>query len=499
MNTSMSFPSEAVPTFSNARIAILGDVMLDRFVTGEVSRISPEAPIPVLRVANENSMLGGAGNVACNIVRLGGHAMLIGALGDDEAARAVEAAVACELRLSSALIREAGRRTVMKTRFAAQGQQLLRVDEESVRDIDDTSTERILSLLESVLNGMHVLVCSDYAKGVLTRSIVSRAINMARAKGVPVIVDPKARDLRRYAGATVITPNAHEAALATTIPCDDDKGVVEAARKIADLVGCKTVIVTRGAQGMTILSRLDGRDDVAHLPTEARAVHDVSGAGDTVTAVIALGLAVGVPLEDAGRLANIAAGIAVVKVGTCPVEATELANAVQVSGPMREKAKIVPLAAAAAAARTWQSQRQRVILTNGCFDVLHPGHVRLLEMARLHGDKLVVALNSDDSVRRLKGPMRPIQTESARATVMASIGLVDLVTIFNDDVPLAAIEAIRPDVLVKGADYAEDQIVGADFVRAYGGRVVLVPLEAGHSTTRVIARSVSGLELAQRA
>lgn len=496
MNTSTSLAPEVIATFSNARIAILGDVMLDRFVTGEVSRISPEAPIPVIRVVNENSTLGGAGNVACNIVRLGGHAMLIGALGDDDAANTVEAAVAREPRLSGALIHEAGRRTVIKTRFVAHGQQLLRVDEESVRDIDDTSSASILSVLESTLDeGTQVLVCSDYAKGVLTCSILSRAIGAARARGVPVIVDPKARDLARYAGATVITPNAHEAALATSIPCDDDEGVAEAARKIADLVGCNVVIVTRGPQGMTILSRLDGRDDVAHLPTEARDVHDVSGAGDTVTAVLALGLAIGVSLEDAARLANIAAGIAVVKVGTSPVEANELEYALQISGLIRQKEKIVPLAAAAAAARTWRAKGQRVVFTNGCFDVLHPGHVRLLEKARLCGDKLIVALNSDDSVRRLKGPMRPIQSESARATVMGSVGVVDLITIFNDETPLAAIEAIRPDVLVKGADYAESQVVGADLVRSYGGRVVLVPLEAGHSTSQVIARSASGLKL----
>jgi D-beta-D-heptose 7-phosphate kinase/D-beta-D-heptose 1-phosphate adenosyltransferase len=489
MSTTDSLVPETLVRFSNARIAVLGDVMLDRFVTGEVSRISPEAPIPVIRVLHQTLTLGGAGNVASNIVRLGGHAALIGVVGDDEPAKAVEAAAMREPRLSGAFVREIGRRTVVKTRFAAQGQQLLRVDEESVRDIDCSSADQILTTLESELNRIQVLVCSDYAKGALTRSVLSRSISMARKSGVRVIVDPKAQDLSRYAGATIITPNAHEASMATAIACDDDEGVAEAARKIADLVGCNGVVVTRGGEGMTILSRESGRDDVLHLATEARDVHDVSGAGDTVTAVLALASACDVPLQEAARLANIAAGIAVTKVGTCPVDAAELARVLEISALSRHKAKIVPLKTAAATAHAWRSKRERVVFTNGCFDLLHPGHVELLEKARSFGDRLIVALNSDESVRRLKGPTRPIQSEFARAIVMASIGVVDLVTIFTDDEPLAAIEAIRPDVLVKGADYTEEQVVGADLVRSYGGRIVLVPLAGGQSTTRVIARS----------
>jgi D-beta-D-heptose 7-phosphate kinase / D-beta-D-heptose 1-phosphate adenosyltransferase len=494
MSGSVTSLLQTAVAFSNAHVVVLGDVMLDRFVTGEVDRISPEAPIPVIRVGRQESVLGGAGNVACNVVRLGGHAILIGVLGDDDAGEVVEAAVACELRLSGELVREVGRRTIIKTRFVAQGQQLLRVDEETVGDVDGTSAERLLASLESALRGMHVLVCSDYAKGVLTPSTLSRAISLARANGAAVIVDPKARDLRRYVGATIITPNAHEAALATGVPCEDDGGVGQAARMIADTVGCDAVIVTRGAKGMTIFSRPGGRDEIVHLPTEAREVHDVSGAGDTVTAVLALALAGAAPLETAARLANVAAGIAVSKVATGPVEAAELAHALQISGLLHENAKVVPLDAASSAARAWQLNGHRVVFTNGCFDLLHPGHVRLLEKAKAHGDKLIVALNSDDSVKRLKGPSRPIQNESARATVMASIGVVDLVTVFTEDTPLAVIEAIRPDVLVKGADYTEDQVVGAEILRAYGGRVVLVPLDPGHSTTRAIVRAASGLE-----
>ena len=337
---------------------------------------------------------------------------------------------------------------------------------------------------------------SSYAaimpKEYSTPSTVSRAINVARSRDVPVIVDRKGRDFRRYAGATVITPNALEAELATSIPCQDDEGVTEAARIIADIVGCEAVIITRGAQGMTVLSRRNGRDEIAHLPTEAREVYDVSGAGDTVTAVLALALAVGAPLETTARLANIGAGLAVGKAGTNPVEATELVRAVEISGLVQKNSKIVPLGDAISAARAWRLHNQRVVFTNGCFDLLHPGHVRLLEKARAYGDKLIVALNSDDLVKRLKGPTRPIQTGSDRAIVMASISVVDLVTIFTEDTPLAAIQAIRPDVLVKGADYTEDEVVGAEIVHAYGGRIVLVPLEAGQSTTRAIVRAVPG-------
>ncbi|MGC9954249.1 MAG: D-glycero-beta-D-manno-heptose-7-phosphate kinase [Rhizomicrobium sp.] len=484
----MSTLLETIFAFPNARIVVVGDLMLDRFVFGDVRRVSPEAPIPVIHVTGEDVMLGGAGNVACNIARMSGHATLISVLGDDAAGAILEDAAAREARLYPLLVRDRERRTIIKTRFVAQGQQLLRVDEEAPAAVGKAVAEQLFGSLTVALGGAKVLVCSDYAKGVLADTMLGRTIREARARGVTVIVDPKGRDFSRYAGATIITPNALEAAQATGLNCDDDEGVTAAARAIADTVGCNVVIVTRGADGMSVYSTERGKGQIVHLPTVALEVHDVSGAGDTVIAALALAVAVGASIEDAARLANIAAGVAVGKVGTAPVGVAELAHAVQVCELLHENAKVVGLDAACAAAKSWRLQGRRVVFTNGCFDLLHPGHVRLLERARAEGDKLIVALNSDESVRRLKGPNRPIQNEAARAIVMASIGVVDLVTMFSEDTPLNAIDMIAPDVLVKGADYTEDQVVGGDLVRARGGRVVLVPLEAGHSTTGAIRK-----------
>lgn len=484
---------ERIVSFANARIAVLGDVMLDRFVYGHVARISPEAPVPVMRLSHGVSMLGGAGNLACNVTRMGGQATLISTVGADTAGDEVVAVANRERGLVTALLREPQRITTVKTRFVSQGQQLLRVDEESRHEVDGLATDRLLASLDVALQDAKVLVCSDYAKGVLTETVLERAIRHARGQGSLVIVDPKARDFRRYRGATVITPNVHEATNASGIDCENDDGVERAARKIADLVDCRTVVVTRGPKGMSVLSRTGSGEEIAHFPTAAREVHDVSGAGDTVIAALSLGLAVDMPINDAAKLANIAAGIAVAKVGTSPVEASELAHAIQVSEFFERKVKVVSLETAVSLAQSWRRRGERIVFTNGCFDLLHPGHVRLLESAKAHGDRLIVAINSDASVNRLKGPGRPVQNENARAIVMSSIGVVDLVTVFSADTPLEVIEAVQPDVLVKGSDYSEDQIVGADLVKARGGRVVLVELEEGHSTSATVRRASQGV------
>lgn len=483
---------ERIVAFANARIAVLGDVMLDRFVYGDVGRISPEAPVPVMRLSHGISMLGGAGNLACNITRMGGRATLIGIIGADSPGDEIIAVANSERGLTAALLREPQRITTVKTRFVSQGQQLLRLDEESPHEVDATGTDRILASLDVALQDSKVLVCSDYAKGVLTETMLERAIRHARGQGSLVIVDPKARDFRRYRGATVITPNVHEAAQATGMGCDDDNSVEQAARAIADLVDCRAVVVTRGPKGMSVLSRTGSGQEIAHLPTQAKEVHDVSGAGDTVVAALSLGLAVDMPINDTAKLANIAASIAVGKVGTSPVEAAELAHAIEVSNFVEQNVKIAPLETAVSIAQSWRCHGERIVFTNGCFDLLHPGHIRLLRSAKAHGDRLIVAINSDESVRRLKGHGRPVQNENARATVMSSIGVVDLVTIFSADTPLELIEAVQPDVLVKGSDYAMDEVVGGDLVKAHGGRVVLVELEEGHSTSATVQRASRG-------
>ena len=487
----MSLEYEIVSTFASIRVVVLGDVMLDRFVFGDVQRVSPEAPIPIFRFRHDDQALGGAGNVARNVVRMGGQAALIGVIGEDATGAALVAAASHETGLMASFAIDAGRRTTLKTRFVAQGQQLLRVDEETVVTVPTTVSDDLRRRIEAGVGNAKAVILSDYAKGVLTEGTIAAAVSAARRSGALVVVDPKARDLRRYAGATVITPNALEASQATGIDCDDDEGAARAGRAIASMTGCSAVVITRGARGMTVLGEAQGVDRIVHLPTEVRQVYDVSGAGDTVVAALALALSAGAPIEKAAQIANLAAGVAVGKVGTAAVEAAELRRAINQSAVLAHDEKIVDLETAAGIARSWRLREQRVILTNGCFDLLHPGHTTLLRKAKTMGDKLVVAMNSDESIKRLKGPGRPVQNEAARAVVMASIAPVDLVVIFPEDTPLRVIEAIRPDVLVKGADYALDQVVGRDIVEAYGGRVALVPLEKGYSTSSAIRKAAA--------
>ena len=487
----MSTMLDSILAFQTVRAVVLGDVMLDRYVIGDARRISPEAPIPVINVLRETTMLGGAGNVALNIAHMGGRAVLVGVRGDDEDGGRLAQVAACEPRLEPMLVVTPTRPTTVKSRFVAHGQQLLRADRENTEPVAGVLEDEVVSVLASALRACTVLVVSDYAKGVLSDGVLSKVMALARQCGCPVLVDPKRVDMRAYAGATIVTPNAHEAAATTGICCDDDDGAVAAARRIGAMVGCRHVVITRGERGLTIL---DVAPDVAtHIAAERREVHDVSGAGDSVVAALALAIGSGAPLEAAARLANIAGSIAVSKAGTAAVGAEEMIFAVQ--SHCSGDAKIVSLEAAARLAGTWREQGRRIVLTNGCFDILHPGHVRLIQRARGEGDKLIVAINSDASTRRLKGAGRPVHAQTARALVMSALSAVDLVLIFDEDTPLAAIEAILPDVLVKGADYAVDEVVGGDVVIAHGGRVVLVPLEPGHSTTAAIDKAVRGVTM----
>ncbi len=479
---------ETIAAMAQVRVAVLGDVMFDRFVMGETERISPEAPIPVIKVLREQAMLGGAGNVARNVASMGGQALLIGLVGADEAGVEVEAAAARVAGLTAALVRDACRPTTLKTRFLAQGQQLLRVDRETSAPATGAVAEDLLRSASRAIETASLLVLSDYAKGVLSPMVLDRVMALVRERGCAVIADPKQRDMRCYAGASLITPNAAEAAAATGISCDTDDGVVAAAHRIGEVVGCRHVIVTRGSKGMSVVD-ISGREGSIHLPAMLREVHDVSGAGDTVVAALALANGAGAPMAIAASIANIAAGIAVSHRGTAAVTAAELVAAAQQQTGLSGTTKIVSRTAAAHMAQRWREAGNRVVFTNGCFDLLHPGHIRLLQRAKAEGDRLIVALNSDASVRRLKGSSRPIQNEDARAFVMASMEHVDLVIVFDEDTPLAVIEEIRPDVLAKGADYTEAQVVGGNLVRASGGRIVLVPLEPGHSTTAAIVRA----------
>ncbi|HYH23040.1 MAG TPA: D-glycero-beta-D-manno-heptose-7-phosphate kinase [Azospirillum sp.] len=481
----MSDLARHIDSLSSARVLCVGDVMLDRFVYGAVDRVSPEAPIPVLRIERESAMLGGAGNVAANVMALGAACRFVSVIGDDAAGAELRRLVATELGGDGGMVAQPGRQTTVKSRFIGGRQQLLRADAETVAPIAADSANLVSGMVRDALYDVGAVILSDYGKGTLTDKLLARVIAVARTAGLPVVVDPKGSDYRRYKGASVVTPNRKELMEATGMPADSDDQVVAACRRIIETCGIDAVLATRSERGMSVVTK-DGL--VAHLPAEAREVFDVSGAGDTVVATLTSALSAGVPLEDAARLANLAAGIVVGKVGTAVVRAPELLEALHTQEWRHGEAKVATREQAAECAERWRLRGKRVGFTNGCFDLLHPGHVSLLSQAKAACDVLVVGLNSDESVQRLKGPTRPVQSETARATVLASMAPVDLVVIFGEDTPEQLIRALRPDVLVKGADYTIDTVVGADFVQSYGGKVVLAELVAGQSTTNTIKR-----------
>lgn len=468
---------------------VVGDVMLDRFIYGRVERVSPEAPIPVLHQQSERLMLGGAANVARNILALGGKAVLIGVVGEDADGQRIAGELCGDDGIDGRLVRIAGHPTTVKTRLVSGAQQLVRLDVEHILTLDQATEDRLFAAFESAVHGAAAVVLSDYAKGVLAPRLIARIIASARRHAVPVIVDPKSRDVARYAGAHVLTPNAVEAEQISGQACSSDDEVEAAAQTILARASVDAVVVTRGADGMTIWAPAESGEHASHIRAMAREVFDVSGAGDTVVATLALALAGGASISAAATMANAAAGIAVGKRGTAVVRSRELARALQQEGTEHGSPKIVSLETAREMVADWKENGVRVGFTNGCFDLLHPGHIDLLKRARATCDRLVVALNTDASVQRLKGPGRPVQNEMARSIVMAAIDSVDLVLLFDEDTPINAIEALKPDRLIKGADYTVATVVGAAFVQSYGGEVVLVPLAPGHSTTSIIARS----------
>jgi len=470
--------------FHETRIVVLGDLMLDRFVYGSVERISPEAPIPVLAVEREWDMPGGAANVARNAASMGARAILIGVVGDDACAKDLGTQLALLPTIEPRLMVDRSRPTTLKTRYIADRQQILRADREQRTVLSDAVAERILSLYRQALAEVDVVVLSDYAKGVLSESVTRAAIATARSAGKPVIVDPKSPSFEPYAGATVIVPNRPELERSVGQPCHSDEQVTWAAQRCLQQGLCEAMVVTRGAQGMSVVSA----DGVTHLPARAREVFDVSGAGDTAVAALALGLSARGELVAAAQLANVAAGLVVAKLGTAVVSAGEIAACLTQYDGRSDYGKLFTLDHVTQLSRSWRAQGLKVAFTNGCFDLLHVGHLSLLEQARRAADRLIVGLNSDLSVRRLKGAGRPVQSEVARATILSSLKPVDAVVIFSEDTPLSLIEALLPDVLVKGADYSLDNIVGADFVRQRGGRVVLAELVSGHSTSSTLAR-----------
>lgn len=470
--------------FEKVTALVVGDAILDRYLWGRVGRISPEAPVPVVSVESRTYRLGGAANVAANLAALGCRVCLVGTKGGDAAGELLSRLLA-ESGIEDRLITfSTSRPTVAKTRVMSQGQQLLRLDEEETGPIGPAESQALLDRAIEIMSVADVMILSDYGKGTLDASSCSSLIESARGRKLPVLVDPKGRDWTRYGGATCITPNTAELELTTGRQATSESSLVDAGLELIRKLQIDRLLVTRGPKGMALFSR--GSSPIL-IPTQARDVFDVSGAGDTVVATTAAGIAAGLDWPDAARLANIAAGIVVGKVGTTPIRADELALALR-QGQNGTLRKICDLASARFMVNAWRAMGDSVVFTNGCFDILHTGHIRLLHAAASEGKRLVVGLNSDDSVRRIKGAERPILPQQDRAALLAALGCVDMVIIFGDDTPLALIEALKPDVLVKGADYTRESVVGHDLVEGWGGRVVLAPLIENMSTTGIVER-----------
>ncbi len=485
--------SPLIDRFRHARVAVIGDVMLDVHIVGQVNRISADAPVPVLLVQSERHALGGAANVAANIAALGGNALLIGLIGDDPAGhQLVEALAAAEGRIEQRFVSVQGRPTITKTRYLSGQHQIVRVDRERVEPPPKAAHDALIEEIEDAVATCDVVVLSDYGKGVLTDAVLAATFAAAKKSKRTVIVDPKRMNFAEYRGASIITPNRKELTTAVGLPCETDAQAEIAAKAAMDASGA-AILLTRSEKGMTLYR--DGQPNI-HLPAEAREVFDVSGAGDTVVAGLALSLAAHLPHEQGVRVANAAAAVVVGKVGTATVSPHELSVAMRSQSRSGAEAQtpdeaVTPIGKALAQRDKWRAEGLVVGFTNGCFDLLHAGHVSLLSQSAAACDRLIVALNSDASVRRLKGPTRPVQALESRAAVMSGLKGVDMVVAFEEDTPLELIRALAPDILVKGADYREDQVVGGDLVKSWGGRIVLAGLTEGQSTTALVARAKS--------
>jgi len=467
--------------WNGKKILVIGDLMLDRYISGEVKRISPEAPVPVVIAKNESYQPGGAGNVSMNLARLGAMPTVIGFTGTDENGVLLSRCLTAN-GIIPRLIQCAEFPTTTKLRIIGGRQQMLRLDTESTAERTASAYERLINDALQVLPDSDAVVLSDYAKGTLNRQVCQAIVKQARKLGIPVLVDPKSADFSIYQGATTICPNLTELSIALRESPGDNKLLLERAQSLVRDYGFQFLIATLSEKGIALV-----RSNGLNLaPAQARQVFDVSGAGDTVVAVMALSLASGLEPESGIQLANMAAGIVVGKVGTVPVEKHELIAALSAGMTLHTKEKLLDLDELLARVALWKKTGERVVFTNGCFDLLHVGHIAVIETARSFGDRLIVGLNTDASVRKLKGSGRPIVGGNERARVIAAIGAVDAVVLFDEETPLNLIKAIHPDVLVKGGDYRSDSIVGGPEVESWGGQVKVVPTLEGFSTTRLI-------------
>ena len=471
--------------FGRKRVLVVGDLMLDRYIWGIVERISPEAPVPVLSPGREATRAGGAGNVALNLAGLGLEVAVAGFAGEDENRDRVLEILAGHDIDTAAVVTLADRPTVTKTRVIAGHQHVLRIDSEDLSDIDSRDRERLFKAVMAKLD-VDAIILSDYAKGALSLTLCQRLIDAARQKSIPVLADPKGFDFSKYVGVSVLTPNLLELSRAGSVPADQTDDLIRTAKAYVDALGLQFLVLTRGPDGMTLVAK----DQTVHSPAKAREVFDVSGAGDTVIASVAAAMLGDLDYADMLHMANLAAGFVVGRVGTVAIDQTSLMRALHAEEQAPSES-VYGLDELLLLVDDWRNREQRIVFTNGCFDIVHAGHVSYLHKAAREGDKLIVGINTDESVRALKGDTRPINGQDDRACVVAALAAVDAVVLFDEETPLELIKALQPDVLVKGADYSKDQVVGAAEVESHGGRVVLVPLTEGKSTSELV-RKIAG-------
>ena len=468
--------------FDNCHILVVGDLMIDEYLWGEVDRISPEAPVQVVSVQKEELTLGGSGNVVNNLVALGAKVSIIGVVGAGTNGTLLRDKLDELGANTHGVITESGRPTTKKTRIIAEHQQVLRIDRETKSNISDQTFKAVAQAAENIIPHSDVVLISDYGKGLITEALLSKLTKTAREHGKLTIADPKGLDFRKYSGINVMTPNKKEAAVAAGLEIVDDATLFEAGQRLIQTIGIDKLIITCGKDGMVYF---ETGADVQKIGTKARQVFDVSGAGDTVLAILGLGIAAGMSFKDSVALANTAAGLVVGKVGTATVSKKELASALQLI-PADIVSKQINLEELATTTEDLRKKGKRIVLTNGCFDLLHVGHVRLLAASKQLGDILIVAIDDDDSVKRLKGPDRPVISDAERVRIISALDSVDYVVVFSAGELDQIIEAARPDVLTKGSNYQSADVYGREIVEQHGGQIELIPITEDVSSTQII-------------
>lgn len=471
----------------NINILVIGDFMIDDYLIGDVERINPEAPVPVLKVKKQRLSLGGAGNVVRNLVSLGANVFTSTVIGDDNDVNSMIKLIEDEALTGDYIIKEQGRETTRKTRLLAQHQHLFRYDNESVHDISSESENKIIHYVKAIIKNIDALILEDYGKGVLTERLLRELINIANNNETICLIDPNRTDWSIYKNANIMTPNDKELSKATGKPVDNPKDIIDVGFEVMAKNNFSYLLVTRGSEGMMLLDGITKSS--FSIPAKTKDVYDSAGAGDTVIAALSIALCSGMSYTDAAQFSNEVAGIVVSKSGVATVSLLEVEKYLEKSNYIYIRdSKVKSLDEISEIAEHLRADRNRIVFTNGCFDILHSGHIHYLEGASEYGDVLIIGLNSDSSVKRLKGNDRPINTAKDRADILASLSVVDYVVIFDEDTPYNLINALKPDVLVKGGDYKPEEVIGKDIVESYGGSVIIQPYIEGKSTSNIISK-----------